>query len=118
MKAKSFIAKGLALVCAGTMLITSFTGCGKAEEATTTVSSKATDSTVAVDTTTKEKTYDTKLTFTMNAIDADKAGKDDNGNPDPTFEWLKAKFNFDIEWIPCTWSDYKRLGNWGWSLSL
>jgi putative aldouronate transport system substrate-binding protein len=50
--------------------------------------------------------YGKHITFTMNGIDVDKAGKDDNSNPDPTFEWLKKKFNFDIKWIPCTWSDY------------
>jgi putative aldouronate transport system substrate-binding protein len=46
------------------------------------------------------------ISFTMNAIDVDKAGKDANGNPDPVYTWLEKKFNFDIQWIPCTWSDY------------
>jgi hypothetical protein len=52
------------------------------------------------------KTYATHLVFTMPAIDPDKAGVDNDGKPDPTFQWLQAKFNFEFEWIAVTWSDY------------
>lgn len=52
------------------------------------------------------RTYARHIVFTYPAISPDQAGVDNDGKPDPTFEWLKEKFNFELDWVAVTWSDY------------
>lgn len=105
-KRRTKLVKFASLLCGISLLATSFTACGSKNEVTSASTSTAVTSTATTTAGTAAKTYDEKITFTMNAIDADKAGKDADGNEGKVFKWLKQKFNFDIEWIPVTWNDY------------
>lgn len=105
MKSRKVFSRAVALTCAAVLTVTSLVGCGNQKQAEESNTTKAEESTAQAATTEQNK-YQEHIVFTMNAIDADKVGKDDNGQPDKTFEWLKKKFNFDVEWIPCTWQDY------------
>ena len=53
-----------------------------------------------------EKPYQDKITFTISAVDSEKAGVNADGTPAANFQWLKNKFNIEYEYWPLTWSNY------------
>lgn len=53
----------------------------------------------------EDRKYEKHITFTINTVGADNAGKDADGNECKVFGWLKDKYNFDFKWVPCTYDD-------------
>jgi putative aldouronate transport system substrate-binding protein len=108
MKKTTIFVKTLVLLCTMIFWGALLAACGQkpvTNNADTALSSTASKDTQSQGGTVRSS-YEKHITFTINAINAEKAGTDINGNPDTVFEWLKQKYNFDFEWIPVTWDDF------------
>lgn len=113
MKAKRI----LALLMAVIMLSGLLAGC-KSEDTKTNTSQKDQPTTAVTNTPApdssdsgakeEENTYTEKITFTMSAVGADKAGIGPDGSSEPAanFKWLCDKFNIEFDFWPLTWSNY------------
>lgn len=90
------------------MVTSVFTACSSNKEKDSTDPGK-TDGTVKEEAGTTgeaENLYAEKLTFTMSAIDAEKAGLTENGEVAANFKWLCDTFNVEFDFWPLTWSNY------------
>ncbi len=94
------------------MIVTSFAACSSNKEKDTGKDTgnndggQVTADGTKTDDSQAENPYEKKLTFTMSAIDAEKAGLTENGEVAANYKWLCDKFNVDFEFWPLTWSNY------------
>lgn len=116
MKRMPVLFKALSLLCVMAMLAASFaacsTGAATGTPAATTAPTAAPSSAAAATNSPTDtpppaaKTYDKKITFTKDSIDAEKFGLNADGTPDPVWQWFQKKFNVEFEMIPVGWGDY------------
>lgn len=98
---KSRCSRPIALACALALVVTMAVGCNaqsKASSSTTSTSSSSAGS--------SGSDLSKHITFTMSAIDAEKAGKNADGSNAKNLQWLEQKFNFDIKFQALTWNNY------------
>jgi putative aldouronate transport system substrate-binding protein len=98
--------KAFSALCSAFIMISALIGCGSD---TNSIIAAATGGEAA--TTEKAATagvihYEKQIKFTMSVIDAEKAGKNEDDTPAANLEWLKKKFNIDLEFVGLTWGDY------------
>jgi putative aldouronate transport system substrate-binding protein len=108
MKSRSKIIKVAASLCSALILASSLAGCGStaSTSAGTTSAAVATAATTQAASTVAANPYEKAIKLTMSTVDADKAGKNEAGESVANLEWLKKKFNIDIEFVNLTWGDY------------
>lgn len=93
---KSRYFKAGALLCALSLILTMASGCkSQAQPSSSGSASGSSDSDASQ-----------HVSFTMSAIDAEKAGKNADGSKAENLQWLEKKFNFDFKFQALTWNNY------------
>lgn len=99
--------KAIAVLCSILIMGLSLIGCESDTKSTiANTTGVAAAKTEQASTSGATKNYNKHIKFTMSVIDYEKAGKNEDDTPAANLEWLKKKFNIDIEFVGLTWGDY------------
>lgn len=106
MKNRSKMIKAVAALCSTLILASSFAGCGGSTASNSSSTASTAVATTPADSTVAANPYEKPIKLTMSTVDADKAGKNEDGSDAANLVWLKEKFNVDIQFESLTWGDY------------